>query len=190
MTVHTPVLDPPATTLITGEELLDMGDIGPCELIDGRIVPMPPAGGDHGIIELELGSELRQFVKQHRLGWTAVGETGIYIRRSPDRIRGADVVFVSTERAQERPGKGFLDVAPDLVVEILSPSDRWQEMRQKLEDYFSIGVRWVWVVEPENRAIVVHRSLTDLTVLGEADTLRGEGVLEGFAMAVSDVFDG
>ncbi len=190
MTVLTAELDTPVATLVTGEELFEMGDIGPCELIDGRIVHMPPAGEEHGTIEFTLGAELRNFVRKHRLGRITGGEAGIYIRHNPDRVRGADIVFIASDRATESPGKGFLDIAPDLVVEIMSPPDRWQEMRQKLEDYLSIGVQWVWVVEPDNRAILIYRSLTDITVLGEADLLRGEGVLEGFAIAVRDVFDG
>lgn len=191
MTVSTSrVLDAPATTLVTGAELLEMGDIGPCELIDGRIVPMPPAGEEHGTIELTLGAELRSFVRRHRLGRVASGEAGIFIRHDPDRIRGADILFISSERATGSPGKGYLEIAPDLVVEIMSPNDRWQDVRRKLEDYFSIGVRWVWVVEPENRAILVYQSLSDVTVLGEADVLRGDGVLEGFEIAVRDVFEG
>jgi len=190
MTIAAPRINTVSTTLITGDELLELGDIGPCELIDGRIVPMPPAGDEHGTIEFSLGGELRNFVRHHKLGRITGGETGIYIRRKPDRIRAADIVFLSTSRAGDRPGKGFLEVAPDLIVEIMSPTDRWQDVRQKLADYFSIGVQWVWVVEPDNRAVLVYRSLADVTVLGEADVLRGEGVLEGFEMAVRDVFEG
>src|SRR5688500_6568497 len=113
------------TSLITGEELLAMGDIGPCELIDGRIVPMSPTGGSHGIIESRLGSTLSVFVSQHHLGWVLTGEVGVYIRRNPDRVRGADLVFLSRERWPEGPPEGFLDGAPDLVVEIMPPNDRW-----------------------------------------------------------------
>src|SRR5262249_54586048 len=102
--------------LITGEELLAMGDIGPCELIDGRIVRMSPTGGEHGTIELLLGSKLNDFVRPRRLGWVLVGEVGIYTRRKPDRVRGADVLFLSRKRSPSRPGRKFLDTAPELVV--------------------------------------------------------------------------
>jgi Uma2 family endonuclease len=81
-----------------------------------------------------------------------------------------------------------LEVAPDLVVEVMSPSDRWQDMRQKLAEYFAIGVHRVWVVEPENRTVLVFRSTTDLQQFGTEDTLRGEGVLEGFTIAVAELF--
>lgn len=115
-----------ATGQITGEELLALGDIGPSELIEGRIVAMVPTGSEHGLIELTLGAKLRSFVRAKRLGWVMAGEVGIYIRRHPDTVRAADLVFLSRNRSPERP-TGFLEIAPDLVVEILSPSERWQK---------------------------------------------------------------
>lgn len=180
---------PPKLKLITGEELLAMGDIGPCELIDGRIVHMTPAGGEHGAIEFNLGGELSFFVRQRNLGWVMGGETGIYIRRRPDTVRGADIAFVSSLRLA-KPTKGFLEVAPELVVEIMSPDDRWPAMREKLADYFSIGVERVWVVEPRNRTVLVFSSTTDMEELDEGDVLRGQGALEGFAMPVAELFVG
>jgi Uma2 family endonuclease len=177
-----------AIALITGEELQAMGDIGPCELIDGRIVPMSPTGGRHGIIESRLDSALSVFVRQQNLGWVLTGEVGIYIRRNPDRVRGADIVFLSRERWPEGPPEGFLEGAPDLVVEITSPNDRWQEVRQKIAEYFSIGVRWVWIVEPENRAVLAFRSSTDFQQLGAEEMLVGEGTLEGFTLPVANLF--
>jgi Uma2 family endonuclease len=179
---------PDKTELITGEELLAMGDIGPCELIDGRIVPMSPTGEEHGIVELNLGSELRSFVRKHKRGYVMSGEVGIYTRRNPDRVRGADVVFISQERSIDQPSKGFLEMAPDLVVEVMSPNDRWQEVHRKIEEYFAIGVRWVWVVEPENRAVRIYRSTTEVQKLSEGDTLEGEGPLAGFTLPVAEIF--
>lgn len=175
------------TKLITGEELLAMGDIGPCELIDGRIVPMSPTGDEHGILEFELGWHLRSFVAGRELGWVMGGEVGIYTRRDPDRVRGADIVFVSKERLPEPRGK-YLEVAPELVVEVMSPNDRWQDVREQIEEYFSIGVQWVWVVEPANRAVLVFRSSTEMQKFEEGDTLHGEGLLEGFELPVATLF--
>ncbi|NJN68307.1 MAG: Uma2 family endonuclease [Chloroflexaceae bacterium] len=94
-TPSTPSLSVPegASRLITGEELFAMGDIGPCELIDGRIVPMTPPGGEHGRIEISLGAMLFHFVEQHNLGWVIGGEAGVYIQRNPDTVRGMDIAF-------------------------------------------------------------------------------------------------
>ena len=178
---------PPETKLITGEELLAMGDIGPCELIDGRIVPMSPTGGKHGKIESILSLALGLFAQRHKSGSVMSGEVGIYTRRHPDRVRGADVVFMSNERAATPP-EGFLEFAPELVVEIISPSDRWSDMRRKIDEYFAIGIQWVWVIEPEDHAVLVYHSRTDMRELTENDTLVGEGALEGFSLPVASLF--
>jgi Uma2 family endonuclease len=174
--------------LITGEALLAMGDIGPCELIDGRIVPMVPTGNEHGVVEFNLGRHIGNFVAAHKLGWVSGGEVGIYTRRNPDRVRGADIAFVSRERLPGRLPKGFLTIAPDLVVEVVSPDDRWQGIRDKLEEYFAIGVHRVWIVEPETHTVLVYRSVADMSKLGEDDTLTGEGVLDGFTLPVAELF--
>jgi len=185
----TAVSPKPRTRRITGEELLAMGDIGPCELIEGRIVPMTPAGSEHGVIESNLGRHLGNFVVDRKLGKVMNGEVGIFTRRRPDSVRGADIAFVSRERLADRPAKGFLTVAPELVVEIVSPSDRWQEMRQKIEEYFAIGVQRVWIVEPDNRDVLVYSASTEMRKLGEGDLLTGEGVLEGFSLPVTQLFE-
>jgi len=179
---------PHETNLITGEELLAMGDIGSCELIDGRLVPMSLTGGEHGIIESVLSHVLTTFVRQRKLGWVMSGEVGIYTRRNPDRVRGADIALVSNKRLSRRPSGGFLEVAPELIVEIISPSDRWSDMRRKLDEYFAIGVPPVWVVEPDNRTVLVYQTPTSFRELAESDTLVGEGVLDGFSLPVADLF--
>ena len=174
---------------ITGEELQGMGEMGPCELIDGRIVPMTPAGGEHGRIELSLAMRLKEFVTARKLGWVMTGEVGIYTQRDPDRVRGADVAFVSRERMAGGAPKGFLEEAPDLVAEVMSPTDRWVEVQRKIAEYFATGVDRVWIVEPENRAVSVFVSATESHRLGEEDELVGEGALAGFSLRVARLFD-
>jgi Uma2 family endonuclease len=183
-----PVAPEQAARLITGEELLAMGDIGPCELIDGRIVPMTPPGGEHGRIEMSLGAMLFHFVQQHDLGWVIGGEAGVYIQRNPDTVRGMDIAFFSKQRLPEGPPQGYFGVAPELVVEVLSPRDSWTEVQQKVAEYFSIGVQRVWVVNPRKRTVLVYRSATEAQELAEGDPLVGEGVLEGFALPVETLF--
>ncbi|MBK6433505.1 MAG: Uma2 family endonuclease [Anaerolineae bacterium] len=102
-------------------------------------------------------------------------------------MRAADIAFISTSRLAQ-PVKGYLTVAPDLVVEIMSPDDRWQDLREKLAEYFAIGVTWVWVVEPSARKVLVFHSPTMIEEFNEDDTLTGEGVLAGFAVKVADLF--
>ncbi len=177
----------PGTKLITGEELLTDGDSGSCELIAGRIVEMGPTGDEHGFVEFNLGAELRAFVHKRKLGWVLGGEVGIYIRRNPDNVRAADIVFVSYEKLPRLTGN-YLSVAPELVVEVMSPNDRWEKVRDKLADYFSIGIEQVWVVEPSNRKLLVYRSSTDIREYSEGDTFVSEGVLERFTLVVASLF--
>lgn len=174
--------------LLTGRDLWQMGDIGSCELIDGRIVSMSPTGGEHGRIENRLGFELMAFIREKPLGWVLVGEVGIYIRRNPDTVRGADVVFLSKERAPDGPSTGFLEIAPDVVVEIISPSDRWQDLRQKIEDYFTIGVEQVWVVEPDAQKLLVFDAPTRMRAFAATDFFEADGALKGFSLKISELF--
>jgi len=77
----------------------------------------------------------------------------------------------------------------EACAEIISPTDRWVDMLSKIADYFSIGVERVWIVEPKTSTVLVYRSETEMTKLTRADTLRGEGVLEGFALPLSELFE-
>ena len=176
-----------AGALITGEELLDMGDIGPCELLDGRIVPMSLTGDVHGEIEAEIIRHLGNFNAKGKNGRVLGREVGVYIRRNPDRVRGVDAAFISKLR-QPVAKKGFLEVAPELIVEVVSPNDRWRDVLEKLEEYFSIGVDRVWIVEPESKTVRVFRASTSYIKLTESDTLSGDGVLEGFELPLSELF--
>lgn len=182
---------PPATeTLVTGEELLEMGDIGPSELVEGRIVPMSPTGDEHGGYESNFDEFLKAFVRRYKSGRVRVGEVGIYTRRNPDTVRGADVAYISHERyAQRKQKHGYLDVAPELVVEIMSPDDRWSEVMEKLREYFAIGVKLVWVADPEARIVYAYRSLTDVREFTDSETLIGDDVLPGFSVPVADLFE-
>ena len=118
-----------------------------------------------------------------------VGEVGIYIRRNPDTVRGADIAFISRDRAPEKSHSGFLELAPEVVVEIVSPNDRWQDLRQKIEDYFSIGVDQVWVVEPSTRNFLVFDAPADMRKFGEEDHFEAEGALKGFSLRIADLFE-
>jgi Uma2 family endonuclease len=181
----TPQVD---SRLISGSELYEMDVPGPCELVEGRIVPVSPTGVEHADIESRLNVALSLFLRERELGRVLVGEIGIYTRRNPDSVRAADVVVISKERLPAGRQRGFLEVAPELVIEIMSPSDRWLTVRQKLEEYFSIGVDRVWIVEPDNRAVLVFHSSTGVQKLDHEETILGEGILEGFTLPVADLF--
>jgi Uma2 family endonuclease len=177
------------TELITGEELSRMADVGPCELVEGRIVYMSPTGDEHGGVEILIGSVLLAFAQSHNLGKVRVGEVGIYVGRNPDTVRGADAIFISHERYAQKRSSSYLDVAPDLVVEILSPHDAWSAVMQKLREYFAIGVRLIWVADPTARTVYAYRSIVDVREFTAQDELPGDDVLPGFAVPVAKLFE-
>lgn len=190
MSVQLAPTQPNTETLVTGDELLAMGDIGPCELVEGRIMLMSPTSYPHGNYEGNFYEYLKAHVRRNKLGKVVVGEVGIYTHRNPDTVRAADVAFISSERlARQKRQKGFLEVAPELVVEVMSPDDRWQEVTQKLREYFEAGVKLVLVAEPTTKTVYAYRSLTDIQEFTEADTLTCEDVLPGFSVPVADLFE-
>jgi Uma2 family endonuclease len=181
---------PAGERLITGEELARMGGIGRCELIDGRIVRRSPTGYRHGEVEARIAEALGAFVRPRKLGRVLTGEVGLYTRRDPDRVRGADVLFLSNEAyARRSPDLAYLDVAPELVVEVLSPEDRAVDVNQKLREYFAVGVRLVWVADPEARVVSAYRSPTDVREFHAEDRLPGDDILPGLELDLASLFE-
>ncbi|MFQ5612910.1 MAG: Uma2 family endonuclease, partial [Anaerolineae bacterium] len=174
---------------VSGEELFKMGDIGRTELVRGKIIKMSPTGHLHGHVEVNFSVALQTFVKQHKIGRVFAGEVGIYTGRNPDTVRGADVAFVSTERLAQVQSQSYLDVAPELIVEIMSPDDRWIDIMEKLEEYFAIGVTVVWVADPGTRSVYEYRSVTDVQRFTSETDLTSEDLLPGFRVPVAELFD-
>ncbi|OQY34476.1 MAG: hypothetical protein B6243_05495 [Anaerolineaceae bacterium 4572_5.2] len=186
-----PTFSPPANDArITGEELFAMGDIGRTELVRGEIIYMSPTGYLHGFIEVRIAKLLSLFVDERKPGRVLGGEVGIYIARNPDTVRGADVAFISNERLAQAKSQSFLDVAPELIVEVMSPDDRWVDIHDKLAEYLAIGVQMVWVANPLRQQVHVYHSLTDIKILSAGDELTGEDALPGFSAPVSALFEG
>lgn len=173
---------------LTGEELAALNDTGPCELVAGSIVPMTPPSDEHGGYEANIVSIPLSFVHAHGLGKVRSGEVGVYTRRNPDTIRAVDMLFISQDRYDRKGATAFLDVPPDLIVEILSPGNTWSETMQRLREYFSIGVRLVWLIDPSSQSVFAYRSLTDVREFTIDDYLPGDDVLPGFSVAVRDTF--
>lgn len=174
--------------LITGDMLAEMGEIGPCELVAGRIIEMSPTNNYHSELEFELAHIFSSVIKPQKRGKIWVGEAGIYTRRSPDTVRGADIIVISNERLAQRQSKKFLDVAPELIVEIISPNDRWQDIQEKLAEYFAIGTDRVWLVDPKHRTILVYASLTEAKKYGPGEIWTGEGLLADLKLDISGYF--
>jgi len=174
--------------ITTAEELLRAGDIGRCELVRGELRRMIPPSYEHGSVAYEIGFRLGEYVRPRHLGRVVAAETGFLISRGPDTVRAPDVGFVRAERATGPP-RGYYPGAPDLAVEVLSPEDRSGEVREKVAEWLGAGARAVWVVDPEERALVVHEPGRTPVVLREGDILRGGDAVPGFEFPVRDVFD-
>lgn len=177
------------TKLTTIEDLWEITEPGRYDVIDGDLYQMPPAGGEHGEIEMTIGALLWQFVRHHRLGKVYSGDTGFILSRDPLVWLSPDAAFVRADRLpppEERAG--FLPLAPDLAVEIVSPSDRPALVSRKVQEYLRAGTRLVWVVEPRTRTITIHRLDQPASVYTATDEIDAGDILPGFRVAVTDLF--
>ena len=183
------------TRLITADELEDMphrdehGNECRLELIRGELKVMSLTKPLHGIICARLAAALINFVETNDLGMAFGAETGFVVERNPDTVLGADAAFVSHERlATVDNFDKFFPFAPDLAVEVISPSNTAREMEEKIAFYFAAGSRAVWVFNPKKRTAAVYTSPSDFRILGEQDTLEGGDVLPGFTLELSKLF--
>ncbi len=180
------------TKLLTADDLLRLYSQGVRgELIRGVLCETMSTGQRHGKIVMNLGGELRIFLKARRLGTLVGSDSGVWLERDPDTVREPDIAFTSVERlplGEDLPG--YAEVVPDLVVEIRSPSDSRREVHDKARMWLSHGVRLAWVVHPDTRTVDVHRADRDVATLGADDDLDGMDVLPGFSCAVRTIFDG
>ena len=176
-------------TMMTADELLERSsELGVCELVRGELIKMSPAGYDHGVITMRLARRIALFAEKHNMGDVPSAETGYILERDPDTVREADVSFVRADRVPKKPNPGFFDGAPDLAVEVLSPTDRASEVAEKIEQWLSAGCQLVWVVDPKRQTVTVHRDPRHAVVLHADDILSGEDVLPGFEVKVADIF--
>jgi Uma2 family endonuclease len=178
-------------TLATADELFAMPADGfRYELVNGEIRRMPPAGSEHGAVIMNIGAPLHQFVKAHGLGVVFGAETGFKIASDPDTVRALDLAFVRRERIPEAGvPRGFWPGAPDLAVDIISPSDTYTEVEEKVNAWLNAGTRMVLVLNPRARTVSMYTSHTKKVVrLTESDTLDGGEVLPGFTCRVAELF--
>jgi Uma2 family endonuclease len=175
---------------ITADELLAMPDDGiRRELVEGELREMTPAGWQHGRIAGNIAGELRTYVREHRLGVMTTAEATYRLATDPDTVRAPDVAFVSRERVEQAGDPvGFWPGAPDLAVEVVSPHDRYSDVREKVNEYLDAGTRMVIVVDPPSHAVTVHRTRTARLDLTEDDVLDGEDVVPGWKLPVRDIF--
>ena len=179
-----------STNLMTAEELLNMPDDGyhHYELVRGELRKMAPVGFYHGVSGSRIARTLIPHVSANGLGEVPFPSPGYILERDPDHVLEPDVSFIRQERIDEVGyTRRFFPGAPDLVVEIISPSDRLTEVAEKVADWLSAGARMVVVVNPRNRTVQTH-TIDGALTLTEADTLDGGDVVPGWRMPVADIF--
>ncbi len=157
------------------------------ELVDGVLVKKA-MGFRESLLAGVLIEVLRGFVKLRNLGLVTAPDG--MMRLAAGLVRIPDVAFVSWDRLPHRrvPTAPIPALAPDLAVEVLSAGNTSREMTRKCREYFAAGVRLVWLVYPETRAVAVHTTPEHPLVLSEEDTLEGGAVLPGFALSVRELF--
>lgn len=157
------------------------------DLVRGVLVREPRPGSVHGIVQVEVARLLANHVREHGGGWV-VAESGVILERDPPTVRGPDVAYYAPGRFPGGPPAPFFDAPPDLVVEVLSPSESAAALQEKVRDYLRAGVRAVWTLDPERRTAVVYGPGEAVRFLAGDDALDGAPVLPGFSAAVGELF--
>ena len=185
------VLTTLGTEPITADQLLEMYGKGMRgELIRGVFCPTMATGVKHGEIVVNLVGYLREVVRPNRLGRMMASDSGVKIESNPDTVREPDIAYFSRERLPlDADVPGYAEIAPDLVVEVVSPSDSVREIAGKANMWINAGVQLVWVLWPETQMIEIYRPGQPVVTLAESDTLTAEDVLPQFSVPVSDIFN-
>lgn len=161
------------------------------ELVRGELIVREPAGFRHGDVAARFLIALGTFVQSRSpsLGRVLTAETGFRLRANPDTVRAPDVAFVRRDRLPDPPPRGYAAMAPDLVIEVLSPDDRPGEVLSKVGDWLEAGTSLVWVVDPERRTTRVYRADGSQDLVVEAGRLDGEAVLPEFHYELRHAFE-
>lgn len=160
------------------------------ELVEGEIIEMSKPSGLHGQITFLLGLKIGIHVVENELGTVTAAETGFLLERNPDgrdTVRALDIAFLSRAKAPAVLPDSLVDVAPDLAVEVISPSNKVADMHRKIRQLLAAGTALVWIVHPETRTVEVHTRSGATTFEGD-DVLSGGDVLPGFRIPVRDIF--
>lgn len=179
-----------AQSLITAEEFARMSFDVPVELVRGEIVELSRPDPAHGIVCLNVGSEIRNWAKVTGRGLASANDSGVVPERDPDTVQGPDVCFFSIERV---PGAKFdrrtIDLVPNVCVEVLSEFDRWRDVHHKIDEDLERGVNEVWIVDPRKRQVQVFRSDEPPVIYDEQSELTS-AELPGFRCPVAEFFAG
>jgi Uma2 family endonuclease len=172
----------------TDEEFMALPEGGRYELVDGEVVDMGNSGMEHGYVASILNILVGGYVLSQKLGVVCDSSTAFAMKTG--NKRSPDFSFVSKDRLQgvRRLTKGFFQGAPDLAVEVISPSNTFEEIHNKLVEYFENGCRLAWVINPDEQSVLVYRQPQPDRLLKVTDALSGEEVIPGFELPVAELF--
>lgn len=177
------------TKLMTVEDVERLPESERFEIMRGEVRSMPPSNFDHSDISLGIGARVREFVMRNNLGRVVGADAGFILSRMPDTLLAPDAAFVRGERLPARDERQqFLEVVPDLAIEVLSPSNTATEMSDKVLAYLEAGTQLVWVVDPFRKIVTVFTPDRSSHIHIEGETLDGGDVLPGFSVAVAEIF--
>lgn len=175
--------------LVTAEMLEGMPDNARRELVRGVLSEMSPVGKGHGGVVMKLGSRLVQWSEAGSHGYIGT-EEGFILARDPDIVRAPDILFIRADRIDPTDNSsGYWTIAPDLVVEVVSPSESATDVNEKVQDYLAAGTPLMWIVYPRTRQVVAYLPGNQVKIFTQDDMLEHPDVLPGFRCSVAELFE-
>ncbi|HWE04898.1 MAG TPA: Uma2 family endonuclease [Tepidisphaeraceae bacterium] len=175
-------------TIMTADEFASLGDIGRAELVRGRLIHLTKPKPKHGRIAMRIGTAFSNFAQKHNLGEVYAAGTGFLAERNPDSVRAPDAAFVRADVVAAHDDEDWFPRSPDLAVEVLSPTERAEQVAEKVQMWLDGGARSVWVFDPKSRSATIHAARGTIQVFREGDDLRDDAVHPGFALRVKECF--
>ncbi len=157
-----------------------------CELVKGELRELTFPRLEHSRVQGNLIWLIRDYLHRNPIGQTGA-EYGFVLERDPDTLRGPDVYFIRNERLALIEDGAWMEGAPDLAIEILSPSNRRRDIHEKIAQYFRAGAQLVWVVDPDPRVVYIHRADAEVQVATES--LEAADLLPGLKIDLREIFN-
>lgn len=174
---------------VTADEFAGRSAEGRLELVRGEVVEVAPTGFEHGAIVAKLTMMMNHHATTRRLGRVVTGDVGFHLAKEPDLVRAPDIAFLTSDSIPTGlASRLFVESPPVLVVEVVSPTDRANDIIERVDDYLKAGARLVWVVYPSRQQVVEYNSPGQSLILRPGDRLDGGDVFPGFSRPVGDIF--
>lgn len=177
---------------MTADDLLElpMGMGERYELIEGELITMTPAGGRHGEVCLNIGFQIKLYLKDHPIGRAVGTETGFFTRSDNGTVRAPDVAFIPHDRIPpDGLPQGYLAIIPAIVAEVVSPHDRATDVKQKAQEWLQFDVDVVWIVYPELQSVEIYRHHKQMVMMTTTDMITADAILPEFSVSVATFFE-